>query len=191
MARQGHKLNAVGCLHEKATSSSRGDAGVYRHRLKAYSLYNVLDVQGESFGQGRIDHARPEDFRALVRRWPGSRVVFEAGMNWHGLFEILARELSSERIVLANPFKTRIIAEAQIKDRQVGRADSGRSVTRQAGPQRAYRRSGVPTDQGGASPALFFHAPAHHVAQSHPSSAWRSARSEVAAMQRPLRPQGV
>ena len=42
-------------------------------------------------------------------------MVFEAGMNWHWLLEILERELPSERIVLANPFKTRIIAEAQIK----------------------------------------------------------------------------
>ena len=32
-------------------------------------------------------------------------------MNWHWLFEILERELSPERIVLANPFKTRIIAK--------------------------------------------------------------------------------
>ncbi|HEY5812814.1 MAG TPA: hypothetical protein VIT23_09195, partial [Terrimicrobiaceae bacterium] len=40
-------------------------------------------------------------------------------MNWHWLFEILERELSSERIVLANPFKTRIIAEAQIKTDKV------------------------------------------------------------------------
>ena len=86
---------------------------------KAYSVYNVLDVQGESLGQGRIDHAHPEDFRGLVRRWPGCRVVFEASMNWHWLFEILERELSSERIVLANPFKTRIIAEAQIKTDKV------------------------------------------------------------------------
>ena len=86
---------------------------------KAYSVYNVLDVQGESLGQGRIDHAHPEDFRGLVRRWSGCRVVFEAGMNWHWLFEILERELSSERIVLANPFKTRIIAEAQIKTDKV------------------------------------------------------------------------
>ena len=46
---------------------------------KAYSVYNVLDVQGESLGHGRIDHAHPEDFRVLVRRWPGCRVVFEAG----------------------------------------------------------------------------------------------------------------
>jgi transposase len=86
---------------------------------KAYSVYKVLDVQGESLGQGRIDHAHPEDFSALVGRWPGCRVVFEAGMNWHWLFEILERELSSERIVLANPFKTRIIAEAQIKTDKV------------------------------------------------------------------------
>ncbi len=34
-------------------------------------------------------------------------------------FEILERELSFERIVLANPFKTRIIAEAQIKTDKV------------------------------------------------------------------------
>ena len=86
---------------------------------KAYSVYSVLDAQGESLGQGRIDHTHPEDFHALVRRWPGCRVVFEVGMNWHWLFEILERELSPERIVLANPFKTRIIAEAQIKTDKV------------------------------------------------------------------------
>jgi hypothetical protein len=40
-------------------------------------------------------------------------------MKWDWLFEILERELSSERIVLANPFKTRIIAEAQIKTDKV------------------------------------------------------------------------
>ena len=115
-----HELDGVGCLHDKATSSIRGDAGLHRHRLsKAYSVYSVLDAQGESLGQGRIDHAHPEDFHALVRRWPGCRVVFEVGMNWHWLFEILERELSPERIVLANPFKTRIIAEAQIKTDKV------------------------------------------------------------------------
>jgi hypothetical protein len=28
-----HELDGVGCLHEKASSSSRGDAGLHRHRL--------------------------------------------------------------------------------------------------------------------------------------------------------------
>ena len=60
---------------------------------KAYSVYSVLNAQGDSLGHGRINHAHPEDFGALVRRWPGCRVVFEAGMNWHWLFEILEREL--------------------------------------------------------------------------------------------------
>jgi hypothetical protein len=46
---------------------------------KTYSVYSVLDVQGDSLGQGRIEHAHPEDFRGLVRRWPGCRVVFEGG----------------------------------------------------------------------------------------------------------------
>ena len=86
---------------------------------KAYSVYCVLDAQGSNLERGRIDHARPEDFRTLMRRWAGCHVVFEASMNWHWLFEILEREVPSERIVLANPFKTRIIAEAQIKTDKV------------------------------------------------------------------------
>ena len=86
---------------------------------KRYSVFCVLDAQGGVLERGRIDHLCPEQFIELVRRWPGCRVVFEAGMNWHWLFEILERELSSERIVLANPFKTRIIAEAQIKTDKV------------------------------------------------------------------------
>ena len=68
------------------------------------------------------------------------------------------------------------------------RADSGRSVTRQADFQRACCGSGEPADQGSAPPALFFRPATHDAAQSHSSSAWRSAGSEVAAMQRPLRP---
>ena len=48
---------------------------------KAYSVYCVLDAQGSSLERGRIDHGRPEDFRALVRRWAECQVVFEASMN--------------------------------------------------------------------------------------------------------------
>jgi transposase len=124
---------------------------------KAYSVYCVLDAQGSNLERGRIDHARPEDFRALVRRWPGCHLVFEASMNWHWLFEILEREVPSERIVLANPFKTRIIAEAQIKTDKV----DARILADLLRGKRAYCRSGDPADQGGAPPALFFRPPAH------------------------------
>ena len=118
-------------------------------------------------------------------------MVFEASMNWHWLFEILERELSPERIVLANPFKTRIIAEAQIKTDKVDARILAELLRGKLVPSRAYRRLGVPTDQGGAPPALFFRPATHDATQSHSSSAWRSARIEVAAMQRPLWPQGL
>lgn len=86
---------------------------------KRYSVYCVLEEKGECLERGRIEHASPEGFRALVRRWPGCQVVYEACMNWHWLIEILEEEMESRCIVLANPYKTRIIAEAQIKTDKV------------------------------------------------------------------------
>lgn len=75
----------------------------------------MIDAQGKVLAQGRVDHSIPEDFHRLVERWPGSKVAFGASMNWHWLYEILETVMPEEDIVLANPFKTRIIAEAQIK----------------------------------------------------------------------------
>ena len=86
---------------------------------KRYSVFCVLNAQGGFMDRGRIDHGCPEQFIALVRRWPGCRVIFEACMNWHWLLEILEGAMPREDIVLANPFKTRIIAEAQIKTDKV------------------------------------------------------------------------
>lgn len=86
---------------------------------KRYSVFCVLDAQGGVLERGRIDHLCPEQFIELVRRWPGCRVVFEASMNWHWLLEILEEAMPREDIVLANAFKTRIIAEAQIKTDKV------------------------------------------------------------------------
>ena len=86
---------------------------------KRYSVFCVLDAQGGVLERGRIDHLCPEQFIELVRRWPGCRVVFEACMNWHWLLEVLEEAMLREDIVLANAFKTRIIAEAQIKTDKV------------------------------------------------------------------------
>jgi transposase len=86
---------------------------------KRYSVFCVIDAEGAVVQRGRIEHAQPGAFVALVKRWPGSRVVFEAGMNWHWLYEILEGEMAAEDIVLANPYKTRIIAEAQVKTDKV------------------------------------------------------------------------
>lgn len=82
---------------------------------KRYSVYHVLDGRGETLGEGRIEHARAQDFVELAKRWANPRVVFEASMNWHWLYEELEKHMPCEHITLANPFKTRIIAEAQVK----------------------------------------------------------------------------
>lgn len=47
---------------------------------KGYSVLCVLDKQGGVLERGRIDQLWPEQFIALVERWPGCRVVFEACM---------------------------------------------------------------------------------------------------------------
>jgi transposase len=86
---------------------------------KRYSVYCAVNDRGEIQARGRIEHAQPEGFVELVKRWPGCRVVFEASMNWHWLYEVLEVAVGEGDIVLANPYKTRIIAEAQVKTDKV------------------------------------------------------------------------
>lgn len=95
------------------TTPSKTFIGIDFH--KRYSVYHVVDEAGRDVAKGRIEHATPDEFGKLVQRFPGCRVAFEATMNWHWLFELLEAHMPSEDVVLANPFKTRIIAEAQIK----------------------------------------------------------------------------
>ncbi len=82
---------------------------------KKYSVWHAIDAAGSDLGKGRIEHHSPQDFATLVKRWPNPRVVFEASMNWHWLFEVLEQAMPGEHLTLANAFKTRIIAEAQVK----------------------------------------------------------------------------
>jgi transposase len=86
---------------------------------KRYSVFHAVDAAGRDLGKGRIEHHSPKGFAQMLARWPNPRVVFEASMNWHWLFEVLEECLPTERITLANPFKTRIIAEAQVKTDKV------------------------------------------------------------------------
>lgn len=82
---------------------------------KKYSVWHAVDAAGTDLGKGRIEHHSPHDFATLVKRWPNPRIVFEASMNWHWLYEVLEQSMPSQHLMLANPFKTRIIAEAQVK----------------------------------------------------------------------------
>ena len=97
------------------SSSTKADAFIGIDFHKRYSVYHVVDGDDNDLAKGRIEHHSPEAFVLLVKRWKHPRVVFEACMNWHWLYEVLEPALPAGDIVLANPFKTRIIAEAQVK----------------------------------------------------------------------------
>ena len=58
-------------------------------------------------------------FIDLVKRHPGCRVVFETTMNWAWLYELLEPHIAQKDIILADAFKTRIIAESQVKNDKV------------------------------------------------------------------------
>lgn len=86
---------------------------------KRYSICAVLDAAGQERELCRIDHAVPEGFGHLLQRWPRARVAFECSMNWHWLYELLEEHIAATAISLANPHKTRVIAEAQVKTDKV------------------------------------------------------------------------
>jgi len=48
---------------------------------KRYSVFCVVDSTGNVLRRGRIDHALPSEFAALMKRHSGCRVVFEASMK--------------------------------------------------------------------------------------------------------------
>jgi len=89
-------------------------AGIDYH--KRYSVVSIQNGQGQIVQEERVDHAYPEGFRRLFRECPEPvSVVYESTVNWSWLYEILKPLRNVSSVTLANPFKVRLIAEAQIK----------------------------------------------------------------------------
>lgn len=89
-------------------------AGIDYH--KRYSVVCVHDAQGRLVQEQRVDHAFPEVFQRLFKEYPEPvAVVYESTLNWSWLYEILRPVKNVASITLANPYKVRLIAEAQIK----------------------------------------------------------------------------
>lgn len=91
---------------------------------KRYSVVSTMDAAGTRIREARIDQNEPAAFAAYFASLPGpSRVVVEACWNWGWLYDELGEIDAVEDVVLAHPFKTRLIADAQIKtDRLDARA---------------------------------------------------------------------
>jgi hypothetical protein len=80
-------MKTTPCKENETTISKPVYIGIDYH--KRYSVHCVIDERGGILERGRIEHQRPEDFGALVKRWPGCRIVFESSMNWLWLYEVL------------------------------------------------------------------------------------------------------
>jgi transposase len=89
-------------------------AGIDYH--KRYSVVSIQNEQGQIVPERRVDPAYPEGFRRLFRECPEPvSVVYESTVNWSWLYEILQPLKRISSITLANPFKVRLSAEAQVK----------------------------------------------------------------------------
>jgi len=91
---------------------------------KKYSVVSTMDATGARVREARIEDNEPAAFAAYFKNLPErSRVVVEACWNWGWLYDELGEIADIEDVVLAHPFKTRLIADAQIKtDRLDARA---------------------------------------------------------------------
>lgn len=80
---------------------------------KRYSYVVAIDEEGSIISKRKILHVKDEWINYIKSFSTGVYAVVEATINWYFLTEWL--EPLVEKLVLANPFKVRVIAEAKIK----------------------------------------------------------------------------
>ena len=87
---------------------------------KRYSVCAAQDEQGRKLGVARIEGNLGAGFAQYLRGLGGPcKVVIEACWGWGKVHDLLEATGLVEEVVLAHPYKTRIIAEAQIKTDKV------------------------------------------------------------------------
>lgn len=83
---------------------------------KRYSVCAAQDERGRKLATTRIEGSSVSGFVQFFQELGGrSRVVIEACWNWQRIYELLEEIEPIEEIVVSNPWKTRLIADAQIK----------------------------------------------------------------------------
>jgi len=89
-------------------------AGIDYH--KRCSFVSIQDEAGKIVLERQVPHNNPLMFEEIIREVGGPvAVVYEAGLNWTWLYEVLEKIGDVKSITLANAYKVRLIAEAQIK----------------------------------------------------------------------------
>jgi transposase len=88
--------------------------GVDTH--KKYSVLCARNEDGEIVLEGKVQGNERRGFEEFFAALEGPcKVTLEAAWNWGKVHDILEQIAGVEEVVLAHPYKTRIIAEAQVK----------------------------------------------------------------------------
>ncbi|MCC7518432.1 MAG: IS110 family transposase [Verrucomicrobiae bacterium] len=83
---------------------------------KKYSVATAVGENGQRCREARIHGNTRDGFAGFFSSLEGPcKVVIEACWNWGYLYDVLEGLEGIEEIVLAHPYKTRVIAEAQVK----------------------------------------------------------------------------
>jgi len=83
---------------------------------KRYSVASALNEQGQRTREARIEGNSAVGFAQYFKSLgEPSKVVIEATWNWGRVHDLLEAIEEVDEVVLAHPYKTRIIAEAQVK----------------------------------------------------------------------------
>jgi transposase len=83
---------------------------------KRYSVLCATDERGQELKRRRINGNTVAGFAQFFSELgEESKVVMEACWNWGWLYDLLGKIDGIDQVVLAHPYKTRLIAEAQIK----------------------------------------------------------------------------
>src|SRR2546430_770758 len=87
---------------------------------KRYSVLCATDERGQKLKQGRVNGNTVSGFaQFFAELGEPSKVVMEACWNWGWLYDLLGEIKQVEKVVLAHPYKTRLIAEAQVKSDRI------------------------------------------------------------------------
>jgi len=79
---------------------------------KKYSYAAVVDELGEIKEETRIENTK-QSLEQFASKYKGAKAVIEATGNYRFIYDILEKYMD---VKLAHPYKTRVIAEARIKN---------------------------------------------------------------------------
>src|SRR5437016_3719829 len=135
---------------------------------KKYSVLCAVDERGRKLREARIEGNSGCGFAQFFASLEGpSKAVVEACWNWGLVHDELEEIEQVEEVVLAHPYKTRLIADAQIKTDRLDAHALRHIATGQLGRTGACTGTRDPRAQKLAASATLLGAPAYDAAQPH------------------------